>query len=183
MTAIANRGALIMSTKFEAVTNLADAPVEGGDASAPWASEYQVLTPHMREAGGRLGMVMNRLPPGSVGCPFHWHTHEDEVFYIVSGRGVLRYGKTLRDIGPGDCISCPAGTKTAHQIANPYDEDLMYLAAGNYDANEVCGYPDTGKVMVRSLGTVGRLEAAEYMDGEPEPPRIFGLHDEFASKR
>jgi uncharacterized cupin superfamily protein len=173
-----------MSTKFEAVTNLRDARVEGGADGAPWAGQYQVLTPHMRQAGGRLGMVMNRLPAGSVGCPFHWHTHEDEVFYVVSGRGVLRYGdEELREIGPGDCISCPAGSKRAHQIANPYDENLLYLAAGNYDAHEVCGYPDTGKILVRDLGTIGRMEATEYMDGEPEPPRIFGMHEGSTTKR
>jgi uncharacterized cupin superfamily protein len=167
-----------MKMKSNPVTKLSEAPVEGGEDPAPWASQWQVLTPHMRDAGGSLGMVMNRLPPGSVGCPFHWHTHEDEIFYVVSGRGVLRYGEELQDIGPGDCVSCPAGTETAHQIANPFEEDLMYLAVGRYDPHEVCGYPDTGKIMVRSLKKVGLLEAKPYMEGEPDPPRIFKLHAE-----
>ena len=120
-------------------------------------------------------MVMCHLPSGNVACPFHWHTHEDEIFYVISGRGVLRYGEETREIGPGDCVSCPAGTGTAHQIANPFDDDLVYLAAGRHDANEVCGYPDTGKIMVRSLQKVGLLEGQPYMEGEPEPPLIFEL--------
>lgn len=41
-----------------------------------------------------------------------------------------------------------------------------------------CTYPDTGKLMVRSLQTVGRLEGTPYMDGEPDVPRIFDLIDE-----
>lgn len=45
-----------------------------------------------------------------------------------------------------------------------------------YDPHEVCGYPDNGKVMVRALKTVGRLERRDYMEGEPDPPRIFTLH-------
>jgi uncharacterized cupin superfamily protein len=163
-------------SRFDPVTNVADAPPEGGDADAPWAGVYRVLTPHMREAGGRLGVAHNTLPAGSVGCPFHWHLREDEVFYVLSGRGVLRYGDAVREIGPGDCISCPAGTRVAHQLANPFDEDLVYLGIGPYDPHEVCGYPDTGKVMVRGLGTVGRLERRDYMDGEPAPPVIFALH-------
>lgn len=159
-------------TDFDPVTHVASAPEESG-GEGPWRSTWRVLTPHMRAAGGSLGMVQNTLPPGSVGCPFHWHAREDEVFYVLSGRGVLRYGDTLREIGPGDCVSCPAGTRVAHQIANPFDQDLVYLAVGPRDPHEVCGYPDNGKVMVRSLGTVGRLDARDYMDGEPDPPRIF----------
>ena len=158
------------------ITNRDSAPIEGGDEPAPWAASWRVLTPQMRAAGGSLGMVENTLPPGSVGCPFHWHLHEDEVFYVVRGRGVLRYGDALQEIGPGDCISCPAGTRVAHQIANPFDEPLVYLAIGPRHPDEICGYPDTGKVMVRSLQTVGRLARTDYMDGEPAKPTIFGLY-------
>ncbi|MEZ4320896.1 MAG: cupin domain-containing protein [Myxococcota bacterium] len=162
-------------SELDPVTNVADAPDEGGDWPRPWAGSWKVLTPNMREAGGSLGVVQNTLPPGSVGCPFHWHAREDEVFFVLSGRGVLRYGEQVREIGPGDCISCPANTRVAHQIANPFDEDLVYLAMGPYDPHEVCGYPDSGKVMVRALKAVGMLEKRDYMDGEPEEPRIFGL--------
>jgi uncharacterized cupin superfamily protein len=160
---------------FDPVINVRDAPEEGMGAPAPWAATWRVLTPHMREAGGSLGVVQNTLPSGSAGCPFHWHAREDEVFFVLSGRGVLRYGDQVREIGPGDCVSCPAGTRVAHQIANPFDEDLVYLAMGPYDPHEVCGYPDNGKVLVRDLRAVGRFEERDYMDGEPEAPLVFGL--------
>lgn len=160
---------------FEPVTSTEDAEVVAGGEGA-WQSSYRVLTPHMRAAGGTLGVVENTLPPGAVGCPFHWHLREDEVFYVLRGRGVLRYGDQIREVGPGDCISCPAGTKVAHQLANPFDEDFVYLGIGPRDPHEVCGYPDTGKVMVRALNTVGTLEPEGYMDREPEPPAVFGLH-------
>lgn len=162
---------------FEPVTSTADAEVVSG-GEGPWASAYRVLTPKMRAAGGTLGVVENTLPPGSVGCPFHWHLREDEVFYVLRGRGVLRYGDEVRELLPGDCVSCPGGTRVAHQLANPFDEDFVYLGIGPRDPHEVCGYPDTGKVMVRALQSVGRLEARPYMDGEPDPPLIFALHAE-----
>src|SRR5688572_24152032 len=101
--------------------------------ATPWGSHYKVLTPHMRERGGKLGLVLNRLPPGHTTTPFHAHMLEDEVFYILSGRGVLRYGDTLSEIRAGHCISCPAGTGIAHQIANPFEEELVYLAMGPYE--------------------------------------------------
>lgn len=160
---------------FDPITNLDDAPVDGLPLETQWSGTWKVLTPHMRAAGGTLGVVQNTLPPGAVGCPFHWHLREDEVFFIQSGRGVLRYGDTVRALRPGDCVSCPAGTQIAHQIGNPYDEDLVYLAIGPRDPHEVCGYPDSGKVLVRAMRTVGRLEPRAYHDDEPLPPLILAL--------
>jgi len=75
----------------------------------------------------------------------------------------------------GHVVSCPAGTGVAHQVANTGDTDLVYLAMGNYEPREVCTYPDSGKVMVRSLMTVGRLDKTAYMDGEPPRPRILDM--------
>lgn len=148
-----------------------------------WGCFDKPLTPSMRPAGGRLGVNLTRVPPGRSACPFHAHQLEDEAFYIVSGRGMLRYGNRLQEIGPGDCISCPAGTEIAHQLANPFDQDLTYLAIGPHDPDEVCTYPDNGKVLVRSLKRVGYLEVADYLDGEPEKPRIFDLIKEEHGKK
>jgi len=138
-----------------------------------WGASYQPLTPSMRPRGGKLGVNRMRVAPLCAAVPFHTHTLEDEVFYVLAGRGVFRYGEEVREIRAGDCISCPAGTGTAHQLANPFDEDLVYLAIGPYEPHEVCTYPDSGKVLVRSLQTVGVLDERPYMDGEPEVPRVL----------
>lgn len=118
-----------------------------------------------------------RLEPGRAGVPFHLHHREDEVFYVLSGRGVLRYGDEFTELRAGDCVSCPAGSGIAHQLANPFDEDFVYLAIGSFDAHEVCEYPDSGKVLVRALGKVGVFERREYMNGEPEVPKLFELYE------
>jgi mannose-6-phosphate isomerase-like protein (cupin superfamily) len=34
---------------------------------------------------------------------------EDEVYYVVRGRGVLRVESSRREVGPGDCIFVAAG--------------------------------------------------------------------------
>lgn len=160
---------------FDPVINVENAPDETTDSAPPWSSTWRVLTPHMRDAGGSLGVVYNCVPPGNVAGPFHWHMHEDEVFYILSGEGTLRYGEETRVVVPGDCISCPAGRQTGHQLANRHPtQDLVYLAIGPHIGHEVCGYPDSGKVYVRGIQTIGRLEATGYMDGEPETPYILG---------
>ncbi|HWO14127.1 MAG TPA: cupin domain-containing protein [Polyangiaceae bacterium] len=140
-----------------------------------WGGFDKQLTPSMRPKGGRLGVNLSRLPKGRTMCPFHYHEREDEVFFILSGRGVFRYGDDVRLVRAGDCISCPAGTKVAHQLANPFDEDLTYLCMGPHDPNEVCVYPDSNKLMVRSLKHVGPLTKTEYLDAEPLSPHIFEL--------
>jgi uncharacterized cupin superfamily protein len=140
-----------------------------------WGGTFKPLTPALDALRGRLGVNLSRVPPGRTVCPFHAHTLDDEVFFVLSGRGVFRYGDSVSEIRAGDCISCPAGSGTAHQLANPYEDDLVYLAIGPNHPNEVCVYPDSGKVMVRSLHVVGYLEPAPYYDRELDRPRIFDM--------
>jgi len=157
------------------VLNIDEAPEQSSADGRHWGGTYRVLTPYMAANGGTLGMNVSRLPPQRVGCPFHFHVLDDELFHVLSGTGLLRYGEETFPIRPGDTISCPAGTQVAHQIVNTGSEDLVYLGIGADSPNEVCGYPDSGKVMVRALKTVGVLTKTEYMAGEPERPLILDL--------
>jgi uncharacterized cupin superfamily protein len=76
------------------------------------------------------------------------------MFFIVRGKGTLRYGNETRPIRAGDLISCPTGgPETAHQIVNDSDADLAYLSISTMAPAEVCEYPDSGKV-----GAYGRSE-------------------------
>ena len=147
-----------------------------------WGGAHKPLTPALDALGEqekrlrpRLGMNLSRVPPGRSGCPFHAHAREDEIFYVLSGRGLIRYGDEVTEIGPGDCISCPAGTGVAHQFANPYSEDLVFLGVGLNDGHEVCTYPDSGKVMVRSLQRIGPFEGTDYMHGEGPRPQLLDM--------
>ncbi len=164
------------------VVNQAEVPETVQLDGEHWGSAFKPLTPALDALGKaerglrpRLGMNLTRVPPGRSGCPFHAHAREDEVFYVLSGRGLFRHGDEVLEIGPGDCISCPAGTGTAHQIANPFDEDLVFLGVGLNDGHEVCTYPDSNKVMVRSLQRIGLFEATEYGHGEGPRPRLLDM--------
>ncbi|MDF3064792.1 MAG: putative Auxin-binding protein [Polyangiaceae bacterium] len=156
---------------------IVNAHASGGEppSEGHYGAASSSLTPSMRPRGGSLGVNHVRLKKGTTACPFHYHLREDEVFYVLEGRGVLRYGDELHDLRPGDCISCPAGTQQAHQICNPYDEDLVYLAVGLFDPHEVCVYPDSEKVMIRGVKMLGHLTPRKYFEAEPSPPRIFEL--------
>jgi uncharacterized cupin superfamily protein len=87
------------------------------------------------------------IPPGKRGCPFHSHRGEEEMFFIVKGQGLLRYGDETRAIRAGDFICCPTGgPDTAHQIVNDSDAELAYISVSTMMPAEICEYPDSRKV-------------------------------------
>ncbi len=94
-----------------------------------------------------LGYSYDVVPSGKRSCPFHSHRGEEEMFFIVKGRGTLRYGNETRAIRAGDVICCPVGgPETAHQIVNDSDAELAYLSVSTMLPAEICEYPDSGKI-------------------------------------
>ena len=94
-----------------------------------------------------LGYSYDVIPPGKRGCPFHSHRAEEEMFFIVKGRGTLRYGSETRPIRAGDFICCPTGgPETAHQIINDSDAELAYISVSTMMPAEDCEYPDSRKI-------------------------------------
>jgi uncharacterized cupin superfamily protein len=121
-----------------------------------------------------LGCTYDVVPAGKASCPFHSHRAEEEMFFIVRGSGLLRYGGETRAIRAGDLICCPTGgPETAHQIINDSDEELAYLSISTQRPVEICEYPDSNKIAAFSEGLdhITRASAAlEYWDGEPGGP-------------
>jgi len=112
-----------------------------------------------------LGYSYDVVPPGKSSCPFHSHRAEEEMFFIVAGRGTLRYGSEARTIRAGDFICCPTGgPETAHQIINDSDEELSYISVSTMLPAEVCEYPDSKKI--GSFGGTGaeRLRHMTHYD-------------------
>jgi uncharacterized cupin superfamily protein len=117
-----------------------------------------------------LGYSYDIVPPGKRSCPFHSHRAEEEMFFVVRGEGLLRYGDETRRIRAGDVICCPTGgPETAHQIVNDSDEDLAYLSVSTRMPAEVCEYPDSKKIGAYADG-VRHMTAADadidYWTGE-----------------
>ena len=110
------------------VVNVADVAEEKSDYGPHWGSFDKPLTPALQPRMGRLGVVQTRVEPGRSSAPFHTHQLEDEVFFVLSGHGLFRYGDHVREIKAGDCVSCPAGSGVAHQLGNPFEKDLVYLS-------------------------------------------------------
>ena len=112
-------------SRFNNVVNARDVPQE--DYSEP-SGRYQVGAREIAEAAGArdLGYSVSFVAPGSRSYPFHFHHGEEEAFYVLEGRGVLRQGdgegeEELIELGPGDVVAFPAGTGIAHQFINDGD--------------------------------------------------------------
>jgi len=128
----------------------------------------------------KLGYNVTVVPPGKRAFPYHLHHALEEMFYIIDGKGVLRYNDEEFPIKKGDFIACPTGPGTAHQIHNTGKADLKYLALSTKQGPEVCEYPDSGKVAVHAgphpmsgeephLRLVLKKDGAvDYFDGESE---------------
>ncbi|MBE7211854.1 MAG: cupin domain-containing protein [Gluconacetobacter diazotrophicus] len=165
------------------IVNMHEAPEVAADVPAAWAHSRRALTPAMKAAGpgrfgmGRLGVNARRVPPGHSACPAHTHLLADEVFVVLEGRGLFRYGDQVHAIRAGDCISCPADTGIAHQIANPATPDdagdLVYLAIGAEPPADVCTYPDNGQIVIDGLDRRGFLREAGYYEGQPDPTPLL----------
>jgi uncharacterized cupin superfamily protein len=112
-----------------------------------------------------LGYSYDIVPPGKRSCPFHSHRGEEEMFFIVKGRGTLRYGSETRKIRAGDVICCPTGgPETAHQIVNDSDSDLAYLSVSTMHPAEVCEYPDSKKIGAFGGGVRHMTLASDNVD-------------------
>ncbi len=122
-----------------------------------------------RAAGSvNVGLVLQTVPPGKQSAPEHYHMVEEEIFYVLGGRGTLLQDGEPVPVEEGDVISFPAGTKVSHAFVADREEELRFLAFGQRSSDEVAVQPRSGKVLVRSLGFGGYLgEEADYFDGEP----------------
>jgi uncharacterized cupin superfamily protein len=105
--------------------------------------------------------------------PPHVHSSEEEIFVILEGSGTLSVYPSARDGGEveelpvraGCTIARPPGTGRAHAL-RAGDDGLTLLAFGTRDRNDIVYYPRSGKVSLRGVGVIGRLEQLDYWDGE-----------------
>lgn len=97
----------------------------------------------------KLGYNLSVTPPGKKAAPFHNHRVAEEMFLILEGEGLLRFGDQEYPLRKHDVIACPpGGREVAHQILNTGETDLVYLALGTRETCDVVEYPDSDKVMV-----------------------------------
>jgi uncharacterized cupin superfamily protein len=118
------------------------------------------------DAGGLtdFGVNLLRLKPGIWSSQRHWHTHEEEFVFIVSGEVVLVTDKGEEILRAGDCAAFPKNVADGHQIINRTDTDVLVLEVGTNSVDDVCTYPDIDMKVDAKTGFT-------HLDGTPYPAR------------
>ncbi len=110
------------------------------------------------------------LPPGKSNFPMHWHMANEEVFYVISGSGILETPSGNRPIKAGDVIICPTGEAGAHKLTNNSEaENLVYLDVDTNNTPDIVYYPNSDKMGLRANNTYKTFPLnshVEYYHGE-----------------
>ena len=131
------------------IASVADAPRDADSHAA--AFEFSMVELAGPAGGRSIGANLTRVPPGKAAFPFHHHRANEEHFFVLSGRGVVRAGPAVHAVKAQDyVVHLPGGPESAHQLINTGEEDLVYLAISTRILPEVVGYPDSGKTGVRT---------------------------------
>jgi uncharacterized cupin superfamily protein len=91
----------------------------------------------------QVGVNLLRLAPGVWSSQRHWHSHEDELVYVVSGEVVLVTDSGEEILVAGDAAGFKAGDPDGHQIQNRSNAEAVLLEIGsNAPGLDVAEYPD-----------------------------------------
>jgi uncharacterized cupin superfamily protein len=116
-------------------------------------------------AGGLtdFGVNLMRLPPGGWSSQRHWHSHEDELVYVLEGELVLVEdgGETL--LRAGDCAAFAKATGNGHHMINRSTTMAVYLEVGSRWPEDLTTCSD---IDMKSAAADGRFT---HKDGTPYP--------------
>lgn len=159
------------------VINIDDVPLRdngNGDGFAARIGSFG----HLIGSSG-IGVMLHVVEPGKKAFPFHVHHQIEELFIILEGEGIYRFGKQEYEVRTGDVCAAPTGgSEHAHQLINTGKKTLKYLGISTRAETEVVEYPDSEKIAMISRfdwanpdgGGIRQIvkagEGLDYWDGE-----------------
>ncbi|MCD8139542.1 MAG: cupin domain-containing protein [Planctomycetaceae bacterium] len=132
--------------------------------------EYKQEKIVTRKDSENFDVSIYEVPPGKSAVPYHYHVRNEEIFYILSGTGLLKTPDEEREVAAGDFIYFPNNSSGAHKLTNTSEtEPLRYMDIDiRYDF-DVVFYPDSNKVGIYGKGNHLIFPVAgqtEYYAGE-----------------
>ena len=115
------------------------------------------------DAGGlqAFGVNLMTLPPGKWSSQRHWHSHEDEFVYVLSGELTLVEDNAETVLGSGDCAAFPKGSGNGHHLQNRSSAIAVYLEVGSRHPDDLTTCSDV------DMMSVNRDGAFVHKDGSP----------------
>ena len=140
------------------------------DPDGTHKQSFEFKRSSVSEKWGELEVYFYTLQPGKANYPYHYHTTNEEVFYIISGQGTLKTPEGEKTVSEGDVIIMPANKAGAHRLINTSDMPLVYLEVKTSKSPEIVLYPDTpGKFMAQYLNVFkwfNEDSEVNYLSGE-----------------
>lgn len=133
--------------------------------------EYIKHTVVSKKAENGCTVAFMEVPPLKSAYPYHFHVAITEVFYIISGTGILETPDGEKKVKKGDVLVFPAGKDGAHKLTNTSKEEtLCYLDCDTTAAVDVAFYPNSQKVGYLIEGQENKFfdlkSDVEYYKGE-----------------
>jgi len=162
--------------KHEHVIQLSEVPVDTINAPEGSAFGGRRQRVGMHIGAQRLGYSFFTVPPGKAAFPYHTHSGNEEMIYIIGGEGILRFSNEEIAVSAGTVVACPPGSNYPHQLINTGAAELHYLVVSTMEYPDLSEYPDSNKVGAYASATVGpkvgfralyvRDKNVNYYDGE-----------------
>jgi uncharacterized cupin superfamily protein len=95
------------------------------------------------------GVNLVELLPGTWSSQRHWHTHEDEFIYVLSGELILVTDGGEQLLTAGMVAGFPAGESNGHHLINNGQAVASYLEIGNRHRDDEVYYPDVDLQLTR----------------------------------
>ena len=109
----------------------------------------------------QFGVNLMRLAPGVWTSQRHWHTHEDEFVFVVSGEVMLVEDEGETVLRAGDCAGFKAGVKNGHHIQNRSAAEAVLLEIGSrLPGVDGAEYPDLDMIVTAD-------DVYRHRDGTP----------------
>jgi len=137
-----------MSTPY--LVRTSDPEINGEPASHPLDPDVFRYKLNLGDRCGlsQTGVHLNTIPPNNISTVPHWHSNEDEWFYIIKageGARIVLYEDGMtepreEEVKTGDFFGFPAATKTGHAFKTGAGE-MVYLVGGARKEVDVVHYP------------------------------------------
>lgn len=127
------------------------------------------VTPREKRALGdalgltKIGVNLTTLFPGKESALRHYHSHEDELVFVLEGEVVLRTDDGEQVLTAGQCAGFPAGAPNGHHFVNRSAAPARYLEISNRDPEDGVEYPDEDLAFRK----VGGEYVFTHKDGTP----------------
>lgn len=90
----------------------------------------------------QFGVNLLTLGPGVWSSQRHWHSHEDEFAYVLSGEVALVMDEGEEILRAGDCVGWKAGVENGHVLQNRSGTDAVILIVGSRSDEDHGAYSD-----------------------------------------